>query len=111
MKAVASPIEATGADRDRADARPGSGPRVHGLGGPAPAAAQLVMYGPQPLDRISRSLSGLSAGLIKRLDPRTLWCKPPTVSVDPKPDDIAHDYRSRSIEQEKLSILVWMCRP
>ncbi len=38
--------------------------------------------GSQPLDRISRSL-GLSAGLVKRLDPRTLWCRPPTVSGDP----------------------------
>ena len=52
--------------------------------------------GPQPLDRISRSLSGLSAGLVKRLDPRTL-CKPATVSADPVLDDVSHYCRNESI--------------
>ncbi len=37
--------------------------------------------GPQPLDRISRSLGGLSAGLIKRLDPRILWCMLPAQEI------------------------------
>ena len=72
---------------------------LHGVTTKAQYGGQtaLTRGGPQPLDRIPRSLSGLSAGLIKRRDPRTLRCKPPTVSVDPGLDDVSHDYRSRSI--------------
>ena len=73
--------------------------------------ATMLRDGPQPLDRISRSLGGLSAGLVKRLDPRTLWCKPPTVSVDPVLDEASHDYRNGSILQERPVLQVSMHRP
>ena len=71
-------------------------PEPQRLGLSAVAMDMWVRGGPQPLDRISRSLSGLSAGLVKRLDPRTL-CKPATVSADPVLDDVSHYCRNESI--------------
>ena len=66
--------------------------------GPLAVDRLMVMYGPQPLDRISRSLGGLSAGLVKRLVPETPQYKPATVSVGPSTlDDDGHYCRNRSI--------------
>ena len=59
--------------------------------------------GPQPLDKISGSLSGSSAGLIKRPVPETPQHKLATVSVGPLAlDDDDHYCRNRSIWQERL---------
>ena len=72
----------------------------------------LERGGPQPLDKISGSLSGLSAGLIKRPVPETPQHKLATVFVGPSAlDDDGHYCRNRSIWQESAVLRESIRRP